>query len=72
VMRREGEHITADMHDDVLPGLSEKIDLIDPPLLSVWLSSTSVVERIRQGRSVRYLVPDAVLEYIREHRIYQT
>jgi nicotinate-nucleotide adenylyltransferase len=71
VMRREGEHVTADMHDHVLPGLSEKIDLIDPPLLSVWLSSTSVVERIRQGRSVRYLVPDAVLNYIREHRIYQ-
>jgi len=71
VMRREGEDIRADMHDAVLPGLSDRIDLIDPPLLSVWLSSTSVVERIREGRSVRYLVPDAVLRYIDANGIYK-
>lgn len=71
VMKRAGETITATMHDHLLPGLGEKIDLIDPPLLSVWLSSTSVVERIQQGRSVRYLVPDAVLAYIQQHHIYE-
>ena len=58
------------MHDDKLPGLSDKVDIVDTPLLSIWLSSTHVIERLRQGKSVRYLVPDNVLEYIRINGIY--
>lgn len=71
VMRRADEDIAPDMHDDVLPGLSRQVNMIDVPLLSVWLSSTHVVSRLRAGRSVRYLVPDAVLDYIRAHNLYR-
>ncbi|MCY4466522.1 MAG: nicotinate-nucleotide adenylyltransferase [Chloroflexi bacterium] len=71
VMRRADEDIAPDMHDDVLLGLSQQVDMIDVPLLSVWLSSTHVVSRLRAGHSVRYLVPDAVLDYIRAHNLYQ-
>ncbi|MCS6835025.1 MAG: nicotinate-nucleotide adenylyltransferase [Anaerolineae bacterium] len=71
VMRRADEAISPDMHGDLLPGLAERVTIVDVPLLSVWVSSTHVVERIRRGQSVRYLVPDAVLSYIQEHRIYQ-
>jgi nicotinate-nucleotide adenylyltransferase len=39
------------------------------PSLSV--SATEVRERARQGRSVRYLVPDAVAEYVVARRLYQ-
>ncbi|MFW5693729.1 MAG: nicotinate (nicotinamide) nucleotide adenylyltransferase [Alkalispirochaeta sp.] len=35
------------------------------------VSSSTVRSRLRQGRSVRYLVPDAVYEYINTHQLYQ-
>lgn len=71
VMRRADEDIEPDMHDDILPGLSERVDIIDVPLLSIWLSSTHVTERLRSGKSVRYLVPDVVLNYIKTNELYQ-
>jgi nicotinic acid mononucleotide adenylyltransferase len=58
------------MHEDVLPGLHNKVDIVDAPLLGIWLSSTHVIERIKARKSVRYLVPDPVVEYIREHEVY--
>jgi nicotinate-nucleotide adenylyltransferase len=38
---------------------------------SLPVSATAVRERARQGLSVRYLVPDAVAEYIVSRRLYQ-
>ncbi|GAB5490042.1 MAG: nicotinate-nucleotide adenylyltransferase [Phototrophicaceae bacterium] len=70
VMRRSDEAISAEMHDDVIPNLSKHIDIIDTPLLSIWLSSTHVVERLKNQQSVRYLVPDAILDYINAHNLY--
>lgn len=70
VMKRADEDITPDMHDGVLPGLSHKVDIVDVPLLSVWLSSTVVVSRLQANLSVRYLVPDAVLAYIDDNKLY--
>jgi nicotinate-nucleotide adenylyltransferase len=43
---------------------------LDRPLLDP--SSTAIRRLIRAGRSVRYLVPDAVLAYIAEHALYET
>lgn len=71
VMKRADEDIAADMHDDILPGLSKQVDIVDVPMLSVWLSSTTVVRRLREGLSVRYLVPDKVLDYIAAHKLYR-
>ena len=42
------------------------------PFLSMSLSSTEIRERVRKGQSVRYLVPDRVLAYIREKGFYQS
>jgi nicotinate-nucleotide adenylyltransferase len=70
VMRRSDENISANMHDDKIPNLSQHVDIVDTPLLSIWLSSTHVVERLQLGKSVRYLVPDAILNYIRENDLY--
>lgn len=71
VMRRSDEPITADMHDHILPNLSAHVDIVDVPLLSIWLSSTHVIERLAKKQSVRYLVPDVVLNYIAQHQVYQ-
>jgi len=70
VMRRSDEDVSADMHDDELPDLAAHVDIVDTPLLSIWLSSTHIVERLQQGLSARYVVPDAVLNYIYQHRLY--
>jgi nicotinate-nucleotide adenylyltransferase len=37
---------------------------------SLPISATTIRERARQGRSVRYLVPDAVADYITARRLY--
>jgi nicotinate-nucleotide adenylyltransferase len=39
------------------------------PLVAV--SSTAIRERIRAGREIRYMIPDAVREYILAQRLYQ-
>lgn len=40
------------------------------PVPPIALSSTEVRERIRTGRSVRYLLPDAVINLIKERGLY--
>jgi len=35
------------------------------------ISGTAIRSSIAQGRSARYLLPDAVLDYIREHQLYK-
>jgi nicotinate-nucleotide adenylyltransferase len=43
--------------------------VIDVP--AIGLSATDVRERVRAGKSIRYLVPDAVREYIAAHGLYR-
>ena len=46
-----------------------KIELL--PFLNLSISSTIIRERIRKGFSVRYMVPDKVLEYMEEKGFYR-
>lgn len=41
------------------------------PFLQMSISSTQIRERIRKGLSVRYQVPDSVLNYIKEKGLYR-
>jgi nicotinate-nucleotide adenylyltransferase len=50
------------------PGLGDRVVFLDGPRLAV--SASEIRERIAAGRSVRYLVPPAVLAYITDHHLY--
>jgi nicotinate-nucleotide adenylyltransferase len=52
-----------------LPINASRVVRIEMPLIDI--SSTELRKRARQGRSLRYLVPDAVDAYIRDHGLYQ-
>ena len=53
---------------DHLPGREDRVRFLPGPLLPI--SGSVVRRRARAGRSVRYLVPDAVAAYIAQHRLY--
>ncbi len=46
-----------------------RIKFIHVPLLEI--SSTFIRERIRKGRSVRYLIPDEVNDYVVKNKLYR-
>lgn len=46
-------------------------EIILLPFVRLSISSTVIRERIRQGMSVRYMVPDNVLAYIEEKGLYR-
>jgi nicotinate-nucleotide adenylyltransferase len=48
---------------------SPKLHIIEMPLLDI--SSSDIRERIQTGRSIKYLVPDCVEEYIVKHGSYR-
>lgn len=41
------------------------------PVPSIDLSATQIRDRVKQGRSIRYLVPDPVRAYIETHGLYR-
>ena len=46
----------------------DRVTRIEMP--EVNISSSVVRERVKEGKSIRYLVPDAVERYVREHGLY--
>ena len=76
---RNSEEILAKYHllvyprlgyDVVIPEeLRDRVTLVDAPIIE--LSSTAVRERIAQGLSARYYVPDEVLSYIERKGLYR-
>ncbi|ASZ10395.1 nicotinate-nucleotide adenylyltransferase [Chitinophaga pendula] len=61
VYRRPGHEVGE------LPGA--RVLVLDAPMLDI--SATSIREWIKEGRSVRYMVPDNVLAYINENNYYK-
>lgn len=53
--------------------LQERYDanIILLPFLKMEISSTAIRERIKQGKSVRYMVPEAVYQYLLEKQLYK-
>jgi nicotinate-nucleotide adenylyltransferase len=58
--------------DDIKPGLKPGwISRILPlPTTHLDISSTEIRRRVREGKPIRYLTPDVVLEYVSAHLLY--
>jgi nicotinate-nucleotide adenylyltransferase len=54
----------------LVPGTRPRVVILDGPRLR--LSASVIRRRAAAGRSVRYLVPDAVATYIGDHALYRT
>jgi nicotinate-nucleotide adenylyltransferase len=51
-------------------GVPVRVAFLDAPRLR--LSGSEIRQRVAAGRSIRYLVPDAVIDYISDHGLYTT
>jgi nicotinate-nucleotide adenylyltransferase len=50
------------------PTLRKNLDILQMPLLDI--SSTGIRNRLADGRSIRWIVPESVHQYIRENHLY--
>lgn len=71
VARREGVDVAelAPMLADLEPESRARFEIVDVSLMDV--SSTEIRALVKAGRSIRYLVPDAVAGYIADRALYR-
>jgi nicotinate-nucleotide adenylyltransferase len=69
VMRRPNTAINLEALAARLPAVRERVVIVDAPLIEI--SASTLRETVRKGHSIRYQVPDAVLEYINQQRLYR-
>lgn len=67
-MGRPGAKVDLASLEAKLPGISPRIVFVDAP--SIGISATLIRDHLHQGRSIRYLVPYPVENYIMEHALY--
>jgi nicotinate-nucleotide adenylyltransferase len=63
-----GEGFREGIPEELAEALRERVVWLPMPLVAI--SASAVRERVRQGLSIRYWVPPAVEEYIRDHGLY--
>jgi nicotinate-nucleotide adenylyltransferase len=71
VTRRPGDDVDAALPalHDALPALAGRLHFVEAPLIEI--SGSEVRRRVREGLSIRYRVPDAVITYIEKEGLYQ-
>ncbi|MFA6347419.1 MAG: nicotinate-nicotinamide nucleotide adenylyltransferase, partial [Dehalococcoidales bacterium] len=52
-----------------VPGISDRVIMLDEPQIEI--SSSDIREKVKNGKDIRGLVPDAVADYIAEMGLYR-
>lgn len=68
VIARPGWTIDLKTLERHLPEARGRVDIVEAPLIEI--SSSDIRRRVRNGRTIRYFVPDSVAEYIHKHQLY--
>jgi nicotinate-nucleotide adenylyltransferase len=55
--------------ETIIPGLRERLDWVEMPLLAI--AGSEIRARVRAGQSIRYQVVESVRNYIDQHQLYQ-
>lgn len=63
-------YTASDLQRIVPRHLLDNIEMLQTPEISI--SSTEIRRRVAMGLPIRYLTPDAVVAYIREHNLYRS
>jgi nicotinate-nucleotide adenylyltransferase len=69
VMRRPQDTIDLEGLESQLPGIREKVQFMDAPLLEI--ASRQIRQRAAEGRPYRYYLPESVCQVIRERKLYR-
>lgn len=69
VMRRPQDFVDLPWLERALPGIVAKVHFVEAPLLEI--SSSSIRERVAQGRHYRFFLPPAVYELIVQRGLYR-
>ena len=68
-MSRPGHGPDLERLAQVLPAVRVRVQVLQMPLIGI--SGTDIRRRVREGRSIRYLVPEEVRQYILAHGLYR-
>ena len=69
VMRRPQDFVDLPWLERALPGIVAKVHFVEAPLLEI--SSSSIRERVAQGRHYRFFLPPTVYELIVQRGLYR-
>lgn len=68
VLQRPGYDVDMDKLETEVKGVKASVIMIPAP--EIPISASEIRQRVRRGESIRELVPPAVADYIRQHRLY--
>ncbi len=68
VLPRPGAGFDLEDLQQAIPGIGAAVDLLSGP--TIFLSGSQIRAWARTGRSLRYLLPASVREYIHQHQLY--